>query len=139
MSRKELASLMVGRAERWLLSSRDALRGKRYDDAVYCAQMCAEHAAKAALAVLGVEYPKTHDPGPAMREVEGRMPRWFRQNLDEIVRILAELAEKRGLAGYGFEKGLDVSFFRDAAPKAVRQAELVLSSCKRLVDELMRD
>ena len=134
MKRKELAGLMIGRAERWLLSSKDALRGERYDDAVFCAQMCAEQASKAALAVLGIEYPKVHDVSKALRAVELKLPAWFKKRLDEICFVLADLAERRGQAGYGFEEGLDVSQFKEIAPKALRQAKFALDKCKRLVE-----
>ena len=135
MRRKDLAELMIKRAERWLLSSKDALKGERYDDAVYCAQMCAEQSSKAVLVLLGVEYPKAHDVSDAMRAVESKMPGWFRQRLDEICLILMDLAERRGLAGYGFEKGLDVSHFAGAAPKSVDRAKFALESCRKFVEE----
>ena len=124
---------MIKRAERWLLSSKDALRGERYDDAVYCAQMCAEQASKAALTILGIEYPKVHDVSKAMKAVETKLPKWFKERLDQICFILTDLAERRGQAGYGFEKGLEVSHFAGVAPKAVKQAKFTLESCKKLL------
>ena len=131
--RRELAGLMIKRAERWFLSSKDALRGDRYDDVVYCAQMCAEQASKAALVMVGIEYPKVHDVSKAMRFIETKFPAWFRGKLDELCLSLSELAERRGEAGYGFEKGLDVSYFKDYAPKALARARFVLDNCKKLV------
>lgn len=96
--------------------------------------MCAEQASKAVLGLLGVEYPKAHDVSDALKAVEARMPKWFKEKLDRICFILTDLAERRGLAGYGFEKGLDVSCFSGIAPKAVDQAEFVFESCKRFVE-----
>jgi len=125
---------MIKRAERWLLSSKDALRGERYDDAVYCAQMCSEQASKAVLALLGVEYPRVHDVSDAMKAVEAKLPGWFREKLDEICFILSDLAERRSLASYGFEKGLEVSHFRGIAPQALERAEFMLENCRRLVE-----
>jgi len=55
--------------------------------------------------------------------------------LEEIFSIIADLAERRGLAGYGFEKGLDVSHFSSVAPEAVERAEFTLKNCKRFVKE----
>jgi HEPN domain-containing protein len=133
LRREELAVLAIKRAERWFLSSKDALKGGRYDDAVYCAQMCTEHASKAVLSLLGVEYPKAHDVSDALMAVKSRMPGWFRRKLDEICRALVDLAGRRGLAGYGFEKGLEVSHFAEVAPRAVRMAEFTLENCKRFV------
>jgi len=138
MRREQLAELMIGRAERWLQSPREALNGGRYDDAVYCAQMCAEHASKAALTVMGIEYPKVHDVSDVLMTIGPRLPAWFRERLDEMCRILTELAEKRGLAGYGFEKGLDVSHFAEAAPVCVKEAEFVLENCRKLVENVKR-
>ena len=134
MKRMELARLMVGRAERWLRSSQDALKGSRYDDAMYCAQMCSEQAAKAVLVLLGIEYPRVHDVSDAMKAVEAKLPGWFRKKMDGVCSILTDLAKRRGEAGYGFEKGLDVSYFKDYAPGAVKKAKFVLGACKKFVE-----
>ena len=61
MTVPRIASLALGRARRWLQGARRALEDERWDDAVYAAQMASEHAAKAVLLALGIEFPKQHD------------------------------------------------------------------------------
>jgi len=129
---------MIKRAERWLESSGDALRARRYDDATYCAQMCVEQASKAVLVLLGVEYPKVHDVSDVLRAVEGKMPKWFKEKLNQMCFILTDLAKRRSLAGYGFEKGLDVSYFADIAPRALEQAKFVFENCRKFVEDFKK-
>lgn len=133
----DLAALALERARRWMATAEEALRGERFDDALYAAQMASEQAAKAVLIRHNIEYPKSHDPGPVLAELDG-LPQWFKENLPRMVSILALLAKRRGQAGYGFEEGLDVSAFKEAAPGAVRDARWVLESCARLLAHARR-
>ncbi|MEM3018018.1 MAG: hypothetical protein QXO25_03970 [Candidatus Bathyarchaeia archaeon] len=41
------------------------------------------------------------------------VPAWFREMVPEIAKVMSELAELRGMAGYGFAEGVDCSYFRD--------------------------
>ena len=44
--------------------------------------------------------------------------------------ILIFLSDQRGLAGFGFEDEVDVSFFKDAAPIALKKAKWSLDTIK---------
>ncbi len=138
MSTLDIARLAVERAGRWLESARRALSDSRWDDAVYSAQMCSEHAAKGVLISLGIEFPKQHDVSDVFVTLEDRkdVPSAFRKRVEEISKKLANLAAERALAGYGFEEGVGVEYFEDIAPGAVKDAEFVMESCKAFLSRV---
>jgi len=140
MSNIELAQAGVERAGRWLQGASRALEDARWDDAVYSSQMAVEQSAKAVLIALGIDYPKEHDVSIVFEELAKRLdtPEWFRRKVSEIVKAVAELAEMRGLAGYGFEQGVGVEYFRDYAPEAFRKAEEVHEACSKLLREAIK-
>ncbi|MFQ6086194.1 MAG: HEPN domain-containing protein [Candidatus Bathyarchaeia archaeon] len=135
-----IANFGLSRAERWLLEAKDAQIAKRYDNAVYCSQMCVEQAAKAILIALGIEYPREHDVSEEFRTLSTRIgvPEWFKRKLDHLSDGISELAKLRGLAGYGFEKGMTPEYFEEYSQTALGTAEHFLSSCKRLFKEIVR-
>jgi HEPN domain-containing protein len=134
----KLAKLGIERAERWLRSAEVAMEDKRYDDVVYSSQMCVELAAKSILLAFGLEYPREHDVGEPflklgqIKEIQA----WFKHKVDSLAKYISILAEKRGLAGYGFEEGMDVSYFKDFANEAFGMARQVFEACRKLLKEL---
>ncbi|MFQ6127797.1 MAG: HEPN domain-containing protein [Thermoplasmata archaeon] len=140
MNTLEMAILALRRSDRWLEGSRRALQDSRWDDAVFSAQMCSEHSAKAVLIFLGMDFPKQHDVSDVFASLEGRedLPLDFRGRVGDICEKLAELAAERALAGYGFEEGIGAEHFKETAPESVEDAEFVLEICKDLVARLSR-
>lgn len=131
---------MLDRAGRWLQGAERAFEDKRWDDVVYCAQMAVEHSVKSVLLHLGVDFPKEHDVSDVFAQVanRGEIPEWFKRKIPEISDAVAVLAEQRGLAGYGFEEGVGVEYFKGYAPEALQSARRVHSSCRRLLKEVER-
>lgn len=122
-----VARLACERARRWLQSGRRALEDRRWDDAVYSAQMASEQAAKGLLLASGVEVPKQHDVSNLVLDLPTGPGRTITsRTLEEIAHIVADLASRRGLAAYGFETEVGVEEFRPIAPKAVRDAARVV-------------
>lgn len=136
----DMATQGISRAARWLQSAERAIEDKRWDDAVYSSQMAAEHSAKAVLISLGIDFPKEHDVSDVLLQIQGipNLPQWFRKELGLIADIVAELAEQRGLAGYGFEKGIDETYFKDYAPDAFEKARWVHNLCKKFIEETFK-
>ncbi|MEM2209881.1 MAG: hypothetical protein QXM32_06595, partial [Nitrososphaerota archaeon] len=64
------------------------------------------------------------------------IPTWFLSILDELANNISELAEIRGLAGYGYEKGLDAEYFKDYAPIAYEKAKKHYEACAKLLFEI---
>ena len=140
MSNVGLAEAGIGRAGRWLQGASRALEDERWDDAVYSSQMAVEQSAKAILIALGIDFPKEHDVSIVFEDLAKRldMPEWFRSKVPEIVKAVAELAEMRGLAGYGFEQGIGVEYFKDYAPEAFKKASEVHEACSKLLRETFK-
>ncbi len=135
---QEIAEAGIRRAARWLQGARRALEDERWDDAVYNAQMCAEQSAKAVLLVLGIDFPKEHDvSAPLLRLKQHRsLPDWFRAEIDGMARTVSELAEERGLAGYGFERGVGPEYFKELAADALGEAEKINKLCRKTLEFL---
>jgi len=140
LSNVGLAEAGIGRAGRWLQGASRALEDERWDDAVYSSQMAVEQSAKAVLIALGIDFPKEHDVSIVFEDLAKRldMPEWFRSKVPEIVKAVAELAEMRGLAGYGFEQGIGVEYFKDYAPEAFKKAREVHEACSKLLREAFK-
>jgi HEPN domain-containing protein len=134
----DLASSALKRGGRWLKGAARALEDGRWDDVVYSSQMTVEQASKAVLIALGIEYPRAHDVSAAFKQISKirDVPRWFSPILQELAGNISELAELRGLAGYGYEKGLDAEYFKEYAPKAYEKAKKHYEACARLLSEL---
>jgi HEPN domain-containing protein len=127
--------LGVDRAGRWLRSAELALKEGRHDDVVYCSQMCVELSTKAVLLATGIDYPKDHDISGVFIELSAMktLPEWFRKRVPVFTRYISELAEQRGLAGYGFEQGVEPDYFKDYSSKAFQYAKEVHESCAKLL------
>lgn len=115
----------------------EALAEERYHRAVRRAQESVELSLKAALRLLGVEYPREHDVSGVLSEVARYrdLPEWFRSELNAINMISKELAETRGPAFYGDERAFIPPrqlYTREDAEKAVDGAERVYELCDKL-------
>lgn len=97
--------------------------------------MAVEQSVKAVLLAFGIAFPREHDVSPILLRLkkQTRVPGWFRDELERIARTVSELAEQRALAGYGFEKGVDVETFRGLAPRALDEAKRTHNLCKKLL------
>ncbi len=134
----DLAASAIRRAYRWLMGAKRALEDKRWDDVVYSAQMAVEQSSKAVLIALGIDFPKEHDVSPAFKllYMKVSLPNWFKEVLEGLITNISELAELRGLAGYGYEKGLDSDYFMHYAPQTYERAKTHYGYCSRLLKEL---
>ena len=128
------------RAGRWLQGAARAFEDGRWDDVVYSAQMSTEHSVKSVLIALGIDFPREHDVSDVFLQLSRRrdLPKWFKEKVDELSQTIAELAEQRGLAGYGFEEGINADYFKDYAPEALRKAKQVHELCVRLIEETFK-
>ncbi|MBO3841801.1 MAG: HEPN domain-containing protein [Candidatus Brockarchaeota archaeon] len=134
----DLAVSAIRRSSRWLKSALRALEDGRWDDVVYSSQMAVEQASKSVLIALGIEYPREHDVSTVFKQVSRirNIPEWFSSMIPQLAENISELAELRGLAGYGYEKGLDADYFKDYAPKAYEMARKHYEACVKLLSEL---
>ncbi len=136
---KRLALDYLRRARARIIDAKSALKRGDYPEVVRYSQECVELSLKAALRLVGVEYPKVHDVSDVLQECRSRFPAWFRDAIDELATISSELALARGPSMYGDEeRGIPASelFSRVDAEEALRKAEKVLELCSKLAENL---
>jgi HEPN domain-containing protein len=69
-------------------------------DYAFCVRICQEAvelSIKACLRLVGIEYPKTHDPGKILLEHSKRFPSWLRNEVNNIADIFRWLRAERDL------------------------------------------
>jgi HEPN domain-containing protein len=103
----------------------------RYNTAVRRSQDTVEFSVKAALRLVGIEYPKEHEVSEVLLAARSRFPEEFQAKLEGIAKTSAELIPKRGLATYGDERQSIPAgkiFTRDDALEAMEKARSVLQA-----------
>lgn len=90
--------------------------------------MAVEQAIKAILLEQGLIFKRVHDVTDEFFALKRQksLPKSIQTNIDELSDILIYLTDQRALAGYGFEEEVDVSFFKEPAPKALEKAQWAL-------------
>ncbi len=132
----ELARDYLARARSRLRSAEGATGRKEHPDVVRYSQECVEFCLKAALRFAGVDYPREHDVGDVLTDVEERFPKWFRAHIEELAKVSRNLALLRGPSTYGEEeRGVPPSklFGQKEASAALTDARSVYGHCSRLV------
>ncbi len=104
MINKEMAADYLARALGCLGEARAALRRKDAPATIRRSQEALELAVKALLRALAIEYPRAHDVSDALLEHRGRLPRALKAKVEELARLVADLASIRGPAFYGYER-----------------------------------
>ncbi|RLF12789.1 MAG: hypothetical protein DRJ97_07175 [Thermoprotei archaeon] len=104
MINKEMAADYLARALGCLCEARAALRRNDAPGTVRRSQEALELAVKALLRALAIEYPRAHDVSDALLEHQGRLPRALKARVEELARLVADLASVRGPAFYGYER-----------------------------------
>ncbi len=103
MNFERLSADQFQRGSDRLRDAERALQERRWPDALRFSQESVELILKALLRSMGVEVPKRHDVGPALRVVTADLPRAVRRELPWILELSVALAERRSLAMYGDE------------------------------------
>lgn len=136
MKTTQMASSMLKQADLRLKAATMAIKYKGYAYTVRSSQECVELGLKAALRLVGVEYPKKHDVSRVLLLARKRFPNWFR--VEDFAKISRALAEMREPAMYGDELRLVSStelFTKEHAVKALTEANEVYKACSRLLKE----
>ena len=128
---------MLEQARSRLKTAQIALKDKNYAYSVRSSQECVELSLKAALRLLGIEYPKKHDVSRVLLINKERFPKWF--PIVEFAEISRKLAEKREPAMYGNELKMmpaSILFSKEEASEALKNAEKIYSFCLKLLKNL---
>ncbi|MFQ6085848.1 MAG: HEPN domain-containing protein [Candidatus Bathyarchaeia archaeon] len=107
-----------------------------YAGALKYFQESLEYAVKGVLMAFGVDYPKVHEVGRFLHEVEEKCPQWFVKELPAIAGITDSLARGRPRFRYPYEHPSEES---EALAREVRSSvERALRSCESLIRQLFR-
>jgi HEPN domain-containing protein len=95
---------------------------------------------KAALRLLGIEYPRKHDVSDVLDQIFGleALPDYFREAVPFVQEVVRRPAMVRGIAMYGDEETLTQPsriFKGEDALRSVERAERALDVCKRLFND----
>jgi HEPN domain-containing protein len=113
-------------------------------DFAYCvraSQEAVELSIKAILRLIGVEYPKTHDPGKILERNKDKLPDWLRQEVDNIVYISRWLRAEREPSIYGDEtEGLPPTqlYTENYCRKAIEAAKYVFTLSQKTFNEVTK-
>jgi len=134
----DVARSYLRHAEARLRDAQEALAEGLYPYALRLSQECVELSLKAALRIVGIEYPKRHDVSDVLVMAKERFPEWFRDEIDFLADTSRRLAKKREVSMYGDEALMlspDEVVSREEARAAVESAEKTYSLCKRMLNE----
>ncbi|MCD6510558.1 MAG: HEPN domain-containing protein [Thermoprotei archaeon] len=100
----EMAKDYILRGKRCLREAELAFSEEDAAMTIRRAQEALELALKALLRLLGIEYPRTHDVSDVLLEFKDKLPEELRDGIEELAKLVAELAAIRGPAFYGYER-----------------------------------
>ncbi|MFQ5710572.1 MAG: HEPN domain-containing protein [Candidatus Geothermarchaeales archaeon] len=138
MSMFDYAKALLEEASIRLESAGASLKRGYSSYVVRQSQECVELSLKAALRLVGIEYPKQHEVSAALIENKGLYPSWFAEELINISRISKELVRKRVPSMYGEEtlgKPPRSLFSKRDAASALEDARYIHSLVQRLFKE----
>ena len=128
----------MNQAEIRLETAEMALNKKAY---AYCIRQCQESVElclKAALRLIGIDYPKWHDVGVVLEKEKGRFPSEFQAAVSKLVSISKFLAAQREAAMYGEEiskRSPSSLFSKENAVEALEHAKFTYSKLEKLVKD----
>jgi HEPN domain-containing protein len=135
-----LAEEYLRGAERYLKEARNAYVEEDFPTTIRRSQETVELSVKAALRLLGIEYPRKHDVSDVLDQIVGleALPGYFREAVPFVQEVVRRLAMVRGIAMYGDEETLTQPsriFKGEDALRSVERAERVLDVCRRLFND----
>ncbi|MEM2237969.1 MAG: HEPN domain-containing protein [Candidatus Caldarchaeum sp.] len=136
MRNVDVARSLLNQSARRLETARRELKEGSLAYSIRSSQEAVELALKAALRLLGIEYPKKHDVSSVLIKFRERFPAWF--PADRLAEASIKLAEKREPAMYGDELSMtpaDLVFERSEAEEAFEMAEQTYMYVEKLFAE----
>jgi len=133
-----MAKSYVRQARERLKHAGEALENGNYAYVVRQSQEAVELALKASLRIVGVEPPKWHDVGPALKANKERFPSWFRDRIGRLALISRLLRHEREPSMYGDEES-GIPPNHPYGPEDARWALEGASYVVRTVEELLRE
>jgi HEPN domain-containing protein len=131
---KDRAERAIKNAEREFRNAVTSMVEGDYAGALKYFQECMEYSVKTVLIAYGIDYPKVHEVGRFLYEVEEKYPRWFTKEIPTIADVADSLARGRPRFRYPYEYPTEElgAIVKEIHPKV----EEALENCKRLIKQL---
>jgi HEPN domain-containing protein len=133
----KMARAYIRQAQDRLEDAGGAVEKGNYPYATRLCQECVELSLKACLRLVGIDYPKVHDPSDILIEYRDRFPPWFRDEVDFMASVSKRLCAKREISFYGGEEAMlspEELVSREDAVEAVNAASRILNVARRLLE-----
>ncbi|RKY70004.1 MAG: DNA-binding protein [Candidatus Latescibacterota bacterium] len=138
MTNKESARIGLRRAKVILEEARGLYSREAWNLVVRRCQEAVELALKSALMWAGIQPPRSHDVGPALRDNADKFPRQFAEAISKLASISRSLRAESDLTFYGDEESgvpPEMLYDREDADEALEKAGFVLERCEKLSEE----
>jgi len=138
MNTKKLALDYLDRAKKRMRALEALMEEKDYADVIRESQEILELALKGTLRFIGIEPSKKHDVGDILKRYKHKLPDYWQDSLEEIVRLSQMLTEERSHAFYGDESNTVPAselFTKKDAERSIKSVSEVLELFDRLVQE----
>ncbi len=142
MNQKDLAEDYINNAKIRLKTAENVIEERFY---AFCFRLCQEAtelSLKAALRLVGIDFPKWHDIGALLKKEQNKFPENFQDKILRLAEISEKLTELRELAMYGDEKNSKPasSLFNEKKSKdAIKDAKYCIEQVENLFDLLVKE
>ena len=133
----DIARRAIVDAKQWLSIAEKSIEVEAYSKAIYAMEMGVEVSLKSLLLANGVDFPKTHNIIPYIKELVSSdqfKDLEIRNNLDQLLSTFHALLDLRTASGYSYESSLDSAFFKERAEKYLAPSHEIVT----LIEKLMK-
>lgn len=127
----------------WLETAKAANAKGLHPTALYSAQMAVEIALKGILILLHADAPKSHNIAAFTKSAIDKnrklLPHEFLEKEQFIIETFTVLMDLRPVAGYSYERNIDMKDMARKADEYVAKAEEVIRLCERAAHRLGRN
>ncbi len=139
LNNREFAKDYLNESKLRLETAELAMNKKAYAFCVRQSQEVVELSLKAALRMIGIDFPKWHDVSPVLINEQEKFPDFFQEGILELKDISIALAKKRELSMYGDEisaRSPSKVFSNKDAEVALRDAKFCYQRVEELFEKL---
>ena len=141
MNQKDLAEDYINNAKIRIKTAENVIEESFY---AFCFRLCQEAtelSLKAALRLVGIDFPKWHDIGALLEKEQNKFPENFQDKILKLAEISEKLTELRELAMYGDEKKSKPAsslFNEKKSEDAIKDAKYCIEQVENLFDLLVK-
>lgn len=142
LNNKDLANVYLNEAKLRIKVAKNEVNENAFAFSFRLCQEAVELSLKAALRLLGIDFPKWHDVSEVFVSEKDRFPDFFQNNIQKIASISKSLSSKRELAMHGDEerkKSSSAIFNKKIADEALKDAKFCMGIVENLFELLIKE